>query len=476
MPLIDFRSRGKWRSLLLLGFLVLASVFLFSHLRPLGSVSENTPIIENTPVIEYTGPSTTISVSEEEQVPVLPPPHITVPDQVPFCAERFGTKYLEKLRDSATQYCNESQVLTCFHSQIVNRWDSFCFGKEAKFQPEDGKFHLGCDLTRARKTDSISKLPEPNDFHKYWYDTVPSRVLDGLVKMDHEAEFSSQRSQNYTILVKRESATNLWYTMMEIYSMMLSLDVLHMTLQPNMPSIPSISKSDAENTQLVILDDHEDGPYSELWSLFAKKQVIRMKDVSPNTRFENIIVPLAGGSNPLWQGDWEINTCESSSLLNILRNMKPGQSDKLTLTFTDGAGGQRLADQEKYLKELQNYFPHVNIQLIDFSAISFKEQLKIIQETDVLAGVHGAGLTHGIFLPPGSVMVEILPNNPNHKGFRNVASLRGHSYFSTSVSKTSKKPNWHGEDISIEIGKFLAIMNLAIKTMYNKGLRNYNAS
>ncbi|KAJ5376135.1 hypothetical protein N7509_013021 [Penicillium cosmopolitanum] len=480
MPLIGFSSRGKGRSLLLLGFLVLASVFLFAQLHQLQ------PVIQNTPVIEYTGPPTTVSAAEEEHVPVLPAPYTTVPDKVPFCAERFETKYLEKLRDSATQYCNESQALTCFHSQVVNRWDSFCFGKKAKFLPEDGKFQLDCNLTCTRKTESNSKPLELNVFHKYWYDTVPSRVLDGLVKMKHEAEFWPQKSQNYTILVKRKSATNLWHSLLEIYSMLLSLDVLHMTLQPNMPSTPFISKSDAENTQVVILDDHEDGPYYELWSLFAKKQVVRMKNVSPNTRFENIIVPLGGESNPLWQGDWEINTCKSSALLNTfvnrvlafysLQKTKHRQSDKLTLTFIDGVGGQRLVDQEKYLKELQNYFPLVNIQLIDFAAISFREQLKIIQQTDVLAGVHGAGLAHGTFLPPGSVMVEILPNTPNHKGFRNMASLMGHSYFSTGVSKMSKKPNWHSEDNSIEIETFLAVMKLAIKTMYNKNLRNYDAS
>ncbi|OQE18771.1 hypothetical protein PENSTE_c017G02853 [Penicillium steckii] len=474
MPLIGFSGLGKRRCSLLLGSLVLASVFLFAYHHPL------------LPVYEFTGPSTITSAAEEKDVPVLPAPYTTVPDQSPFCAERFGTTYLDKLRDSATQYCNESSALTCFHSQTVDRWDSFCFGKEAKFQPEDGKFHLGCDMTRTRKTESTSEFPNPSNFHKYWYDTGPSRVLDSWVQMEHEAEFSPQKSQNYTILVKREGATNVWHCLMEIYSMVLSLDILQMTSQPDMPLKPFLSERDAVNTQLIILDDHEDGPYYELWSIFAKKKVIRVKDVPPNTTFENIIVPLAGGSNPLWQGDWKINSCESSALLDTfanrvlafysLQNTKPRQNEKITLTFINRVDGRRLVDQEKYLKKLQNEFPLVKVQSIDFAAISFKEQLKIIQETDVLAGVHGAGLTHGIFLPPGSAMVEILPNTLNHKGFRNVASLRGHSYFSTHALKDSKKRNWQSEDISIEIERFMSVMEVAIKTMYNKGLRNYDVS
>lgn len=71
----------------------------------------------------------------------------------------------------------------------------------------------------------------------------------------------------------------------------------------------------------------------------------------------------------------------------------------------------------------------------------YKKSMEIVQDTDILAGIHGASLTHRIFPAPGSAMVEILLLGLNHKGVRNVDSKRGHEYFSsyTSNAPSAKK-------------------------------------
>jgi len=38
----------------------------------------------------------------------------------------------------------------------------------------------------------------------------------------------------------------------------------------------------------------------------------------------------------------------------------------------------------------------------------FLEQLGVIQETDVLIGMHGAGLTHMLFFPDWAAVFEVL--------------------------------------------------------------------
>ncbi|OQE88319.1 hypothetical protein PENNAL_c0017G00871 [Penicillium nalgiovense] len=331
-----------------------------------------------------------------------------------------------------------------------------------------------------------ARLRDISPENERWYDTGPPLVLDGWVQMDNGTQSSSEHTENYTILVKREGATNYWHSLMEIYSMTLSIDVLQITPESTDSTPLYIAERDAPNTQVVIVDNHPDGPYFDMWSLFTKKPILRFDDLPENTTFENLIVPLAGAGNTLWQGDWEVNSCEKSKLLNTFanraltlygfNNTKPRQSKKITLTFINRVSKRKLANQKQYLERLQQEFPLVNVQSIDFAAISYKDQLKIIQESDILAGVHGAGLTHGIFLPPGSAMVEILPPGLNHKGFRNVASLRGHDYFSTHASDppSTHGGDWHSEDVYLEVQRFMDVMNVAIKAMYNKGLRSYD--
>jgi len=103
---------------------------------------------------------------------------------------------------------------------------------------------------------------------------------------------------------------------MEIFALYMTLDVLRLTPNPATKR-PFFSTEDFANSQVVILDDLLDGMYFDLWTLFANQAPIRLQDVSDATRLnlENIIIPLPGGANPLWHGDWEPLPCDRSELL-----------------------------------------------------------------------------------------------------------------------------------------------------------------
>lgn len=426
------------------------------------------------------------------EVAALPTDYTTVDDEPSFCADRFGITYLTKLAESATRYCTSASPsqITCFHSQTAlddHRWDTFCFLENARLDRPQHKYNVGCELVDLAK----SPFPRYGRFHNYWYNTGPGVVLDTWVQRDMEIDgIPPSDAPNYTILVKREGYNNYWHSLMEIYSMTLTMDALQMTHPPDedddVSGRPFMTAQDATNTQLVLLDDYDEGPFFDLWSLFAKRGVVRFNDLPSNSDLGNIIIPLAGGSNTLWQGDWKINTCKKSALLHtftqrVLSFYELGhdvgqQQETIVLTFINRRKGRRLIKADEYLQQVMEDFPLVKVQSIDFGAIPYKTQLEIIRKTDVLVGVHGAGLTHGIFLSPGSSIVEILPSDLNHKGFRNVASLQGHSYFSVHASEPprAKRSDWHSDDVFLEKDKFMDVMNVAIKSVYNRGLRSYD--
>ncbi|KAG2497506.1 hypothetical protein HYH03_004658 [Edaphochlamys debaryana] len=69
----------------------------------------------------------------------------------------------------------------------------------------------------------------------------------------------------------------------------------------------------------------------------------------------------------------------------------------------------------------------------DFNDMPYHQQLQIIFRTGLLAGVHGAGLTHGFFLPPGqSAVLQLLgegfANVAANNVFRNMAAGVGNHY------------------------------------------------
>ena len=302
---------------------------------------------------------------------------------------------------------------------------------------------------------------------------------------------SQSPSRRFSILVKREpTVANLWHSLIEMFSLSMTLDVLRSTRDPA-TNASFLDTADVASSRVVILDDHEDGPFYDLWTLFARRPTVRWANLSADTVLdkENIVIPLPGGSNPFWQGDWKVHSCEQSELLRVFSQRVLGfyqleadaQADDrpLTLVFIDRRGTRRLMEKGRYFSILKSKFPALNVEVVDFAELSMLEQLQLVRRTDILVGVHGAGLTHGMFLQPGSTMVEILPRELNYKGFRNLAKLLGHHYYSSHAAGPPARlmrREWHFDDVSIEEDRFLNLLEVAVKSMYNRGLRKDDAA
>ena len=56
------------------------------------------------------------------------------------------------------------------------------------------------------------------------------------------------------------------------------------------------------------------------------------------------------------------------------------------------------------------------------------KQISAFSECSTLVGIHGAGLTNCLFMPPGGKVVELLKREPNH-GYWHLAESVGHEYF-----------------------------------------------
>lgn len=83
---------------------------------------------------------------------------------------------------------------------------------------------------------------------------------------------------------------------------------------------------------------------------------------------------------------------------------------------------QRLLQEIKEKTQLQ-------VHTVDFAAIPFEEQLRIIANTDILMGVHGNGLSHLLFLPSNAVALEFFPPTGFTWDYGLLAKVRGISYF-----------------------------------------------
>ena len=400
---------------------------------------------------------------------------ISEPDEThpssPMCADRLHAGYLQAFVDSATHnYCDTSSrtSLSCSGHKVHTQTDSFCFISSALLNQKS--IDLDCKLRQWGEEDIVNGKPPMllKYLSQYWYNTGPGNIFRSrFIKFPRNnklaaVDTSRQRTDmqtttdtnlqrdSFKILVRREGSGNLWHCMMEIMSMTMTLDILHEKKHP-ITGLPLFTTQDIENTQVLFLDNHSDGPYFDLWSMYAGQPPARF---STNNTVEhtNLIVPLAGASNPSWQGHWLEYHCGESVLLQTFSGrvlhfygIEPEpRRGPLVLTFINRRDSRRLINQDEHLQKLELEFPEVQIRVVDFAELTFVEQLRVAQSTDILVGVHGAGLTHGFFLPPGSAVIELRPIRLKLRMYQMMTQSLGHQYH-TREGERHLYPDWNGD-------------------------------
>jgi protein O-GlcNAc transferase len=97
------------------------------------------------------------------------------------------------------------------------------------------------------------------------------------------------------------------------------------------------------------------------------------------------------------------------------------KDEETTVTIINRNNTRRIYGVTEHLKNLKRRWSKLKFQVLDFAGMALREQIRIAQETDVLVGAIGAGLTHILFLPPESSVV--MTANAEYTGFRNLAKL-----------------------------------------------------
>ncbi len=102
------------------------------------------------------------------------------------------------------------------------------------------------------------------------------------------------------------------------------------------------------------------------------------------------------------------NSNSTSSTIELLRtSVRP----RLVLISRVGNVGRVILNQQEVIKAAEE----VGFDVIVFEPtnISLAEAFKIIHPCHAMLGVHGAGLTHLLFLRPGTVLIQVVPIGAN---------------------------------------------------------------
>jgi glycoprotein 2-beta-D-xylosyltransferase len=98
---------------------------------------------------------------------------------------------------------------------------------------------------------------------------------------------------------------------------------------------------------------------------------------------------------------------------------------------------RKISNEKEVVAALQA-LPGMQVDIVRLEQLSMQEQLRKIHEADVVVGVHGAGLSHVLFMHDGAKVVEILPNGFGGRfHFEFMAHWSGHPYVKVGDSRMS---------------------------------------
>ena len=86
-------------------------------------------------------------------------------------------------------------------------------------------------------------------------------------------------------------------------------------------------------------------------------------------------------------------------------------------------------NSEDLIKQLEKTFPQYNVTGIYAEQLTVCEQIKSAHNTDILIGMHGAGMVHLWWIEENAKVVELIPKSQRgNVAFKTLATFLGRTY------------------------------------------------
>ena len=108
----------------------------------------------------------------------------------------------------------------------------------------------------------------------------------------------------------------------------------------------------------------------------------------------------------------------------ILTTRKDNMPNVLFILRTGST--RNILNHKELIKSLSNL--PIKLQTSVFSQMSLPDQLCLVNSSDIIISMHGAGLSHVLFMNPRSTLIELFPFSFRKTIFNNLAYIMGINY------------------------------------------------
>jgi hypothetical protein len=294
-----------------------------------------------------------------------------------------------------------------------------------------------------------------------------------VIHVDNTEHFNNSVDARYAIAIRREDYANLHNWIRNIYNTFLAM--IHFKIQPS-------------NITVIFMDGHPVTELDKAWTAIygAPLRVGRMEN--PQT-YQNFILGIDESQGPV--SDYLINEVPyleefRSFVLSQFNLPDEARFDCSRLRITviirrnavyhprnvQGNVGRKIFNEATLINDLIVAFPTASVKPVLMESLPMRLQLKIISQSDVLIGMHGAGMSHVMFLPRHAAILEMFSKDfkvdrPWYRCYNSIAKWRGLKYDSWENFDSSREMPADFTVIPTEI--IVQKTAVLVKTLCNAG-------
>jgi len=279
-----------------------------------------------------------------------------------------------------------------------------------------------------------------------------------------EEDYTVEETPTY-LLARDEDCENSFHSTADFMNMYLVLSALQLP--------PS-------DLQVVLFDKHPDGPYMDLIekAFAGNRKPLRHQHYKGKTVLfrrlvfhlespAGLIFPKVSRPDPLRCRDTGLFTSYAKFVLQAfdLWDVPPPAIPHVTLSLRHRTAsknvGRVLANEEAVIGVLKQG-NMMTLEIADTAKMPYAQQLQLARKTNVLVGVHGAGLMLILFAANEAVLVELHPSYRQDRHFRHAARMVGKNYM---PMRSTNRETCHlsSDNVLIPIDEFRATMDGALR-------------
>ncbi|KAL7421373.1 hypothetical protein Q5752_004258 [Cryptotrichosporon argae] len=202
--------------------------------------------------------------------------------------------------------------------------------------------------------------------------------------------------------------------------------------------------------RIVVVDrwaSHRHNPAADVWN----KMALPAFELGPPLDFfENArlrVLRSLGIAPATITSDGPIELSEVIGDANDDALQRATESAKPTIVYVDRQGSRRRlrqADHEALLLGLSQLQleGRADVRDVPFETMSITEQIEVAASASIMLGVHGNGLTHQLWMPAGSALVEIFPPQAFVRDYQAVAQVLRHPYVCIQNDTVLDREQW----------------------------------